>query len=109
MGDCNERGRLKMNHRTNSNRRKIQALLACLAVFALLFLATESTLEHHHKGSSDATCPVCHIAHHAPIKSATVIKAPVLVLVAHGVLCEVRTPELELIVSEHPSRAPPSA
>jgi hypothetical protein len=98
-----------MNSWAHSTPRKVQALLVCLAVFALLFLATESTLEHHHKGSSDATCPVCHIAHHAPIKSATVVKAPVLVLVAHGVLCEIRTPELELIVSEHPSRAPPSA
>src|ERR1700722_2344874 len=98
-----------MNQQAKPGHRKIQALLACLAVFALLFLATESTLEHHHKGSSDATCPVCHIAHHAPIKSAAVVKAPVLVLVAHGVLCEIRTPELELLASDHSTRAPPSA
>jgi hypothetical protein len=99
-----------MKQRANNSRyRRIQALFVGLAIFALLFMATESTLAHHHAGGSDAACPVCHIAHHAPIKSATVVKAPVLVLVAHGVLCEVRTPELELIVSEHPSRAPPSA
>jgi hypothetical protein len=98
-----------MNQRAKPGHRKIQGLLACLAVFALLFLATESTLAHHHAGSSDAACPVCHIAHHAPIKSAAVVKAPVLVLVPHGVLCEIRTPELELLVSEYPSRAPPSA
>jgi hypothetical protein len=93
----------------NPRDRKVQALLVCLAVFALLFLATESTLAHHHAGSSDAACPVCHIAHNAPIQTATVVKLPVLVLVAHGVPCEVRTPELELLVADHSSRAPPSA
>jgi hypothetical protein len=98
-----------MSPSTNSRHRKIQALSVWLAIFALLFMATESNLAHHHAGSSDAACPVCHIAHHAPIKSAAVVKAPVLVLVAHGVRCEIRTPELELLVSEHPSRAPPSA
>jgi hypothetical protein len=94
---------------TNPAHRKAQVLFVCLAIFALLFMATESNLAHHHAGSSDAACPVCHIAHNAPIKSAAVVKAPVLVLVAHGVLCEIGTPELELLVSEHPSRAPPSA
>jgi hypothetical protein len=93
----------------NPAHRKAQVLFVCLAVFALLFMATESTLAHHHAGGSDAACPVCHIAHHAPIKSATVAKAPVLVLVAHGVPCEIRTPELEPLVSDHSSRAPPSA
>jgi hypothetical protein len=93
----------------NPAHRKAQVLFVCLAVFALLFLATESTLAHHHAGGSDAACPVCHIAHHAPIKSAAVVKAPVLVLVSLGVRCEIRTPELELLVSKHPSRAPPSA
>lgn len=81
----------------------------CLAVLALLFITAASSLPHHHAGSSDAACTVCHIAHHAPIKTATVVKAPVLVLVAHGVRFEIRTPELELLVSDHSSRAPPSA
>jgi hypothetical protein len=93
----------------NPRDRKVQALLVCAAVFALLFLATESTLAHHHAGSSDAACPVCHIAHNAPIQTARVVKLPVLVPVAHGVPCEVRTPELELLVADHSSRAPPSA
>jgi hypothetical protein len=99
-----------MKQRANNSRyRRIQALFVSLAIFALLFMATESTLAHHHAGGSDAACPVCHIAHHAPIKSATVVKAPVLVLVAHGVLCEIRTPQLEPLVSDHSSRAPPAA
>jgi hypothetical protein len=98
-----------MNASANSRRRRTQALSVCLAIFALLFMATASNLAHHHAGSSDAACTVCHIAHHAPIKTAAVAKVPVLVLVAHGVRCEIRTPELELLVSEHPSRAPPSA
>ena len=51
------------------------ALLVCLAIFALLFMATESNLAHHHAGSSDAACPVCHIAHHAPIQVGYVVKA----------------------------------
>ena len=93
----------------NPRHRKIQAVLACLAVFALLFMATESTLAHHHAGGSDAACPVCHIAHNPPIQTATVVKLPVLVPVAHGVQCEARTPELELFVDDHSSRAPPSA
>jgi hypothetical protein len=93
----------------NPRHRKIQAVLACLAVFALLFMATESTLAHHHAGSSDAACPVCHIAHNAPIQTATVVKLPVLVPVAHGVQCEVLSPVLELFVADHSSRAPPSA
>jgi len=98
-----------MNQRPNSRQRKLQALIVCLAVFALLFMATESTLAHHHARGSDAACPVCHAAHQAPIKAAPVVKAPVLVPVAHGVLCEVRTPELELLAADHSSRAPPSA
>jgi hypothetical protein len=89
--------------------RKAQIVFACLAVFALLFMVTESTLTHHHAGSSDATCPVCHIAHHAPIQTATVVKLPVFMPVAHGVRCEVRTPVIELYVDDHSSRAPPSA
>jgi hypothetical protein len=54
----------------NPRHRKAEAVLACLAVFALLFMVTESSLDHHHAGSSDATCPVCHIAHNAPIQTA---------------------------------------
>jgi hypothetical protein len=84
-------------------------VFVCLAVFALLFMVTGSTLEHHHAGTSDATCPVCHIAHNAPIQTATVVKLPVLVPVARGVRCEVRAPELQLFVADHSSRAPPSA
>lgn len=98
-----------MNQRPNPRRRKLQALIVCVAVFALLFLATESTLAHHHAGSSDAACPVCHIAHNAPIQTAAIVKLPVLVPVAHGVQCEVRSPVLELFVADHSSRAPPSA
>jgi|SRR5271169_6771957 len=93
----------------NPRHRKAQVVLVCVAVFALLFMATESTLAHHHAGGSDAACPVCHAAHQAPIKTATVVKLPVLVPVAHGVRCEVRTPELELLAADHSSRAPPSA
>jgi len=93
----------------NPRQRKAQVLFVCLAVFALLFMATESTLAHHHAGSTDAACPVCHIAHNAPIQTATVVKLPVLVPVAHGVKCEVRTPVLETFVADHSSRAPPSA
>lgn len=96
-----------ITHSANSKRRNLLAV--CLAVFALLFLTTASTLEHHHAGTSDAACPVCHVAHHAPVKLGKVVKLPVLAAVAHGVRCEVRTPELECIVAEHSSRAPPSA
>lgn len=98
-----------ITHSPNSQRRNLQLLAVCLAVFALLFLTTASTLIHHHAGTSDAACPVCHVAHHAPIKIGTVTKAPVLVPVAYGVRCEIRTPELECIVADHSSRAPPSA
>ncbi len=93
----------------NSRPRTIQAVLACLAVFALLSMATESTLAHNHAGSSDAACPVCHVAHNAPIQTDTIVRLPVLVPVAHGVKCEVRTPVLEAFVADHSSRAPPSA
>ena len=97
----------QMNHWPNSRRRKLQTLMVCLAVFALLFMATESTLAHQHAGGSDAACPVCHAAHQAPIKAAQVVKVAVLVPVAHGVQCEVRAPELELLAADHSSRAPP--
>ncbi len=93
----------------NPRNRKAQALFICLAIFALLFMATESTLAHHHAGSSDAACPVCHIAHNAPIQSATVVTVPVLAPVAHGVPCEVRAPELEQFLDDNSSRAPPTA
>ncbi len=86
-----------MNQRPNSRQRKLQVLIVCLAVFALLFMATESTLAHHHAAA---------VAH---AKTATVVKLPSLIPVAHGVRCEVRTPELELLASDHSSRAPPSA
>ena len=98
-----------MNHWPSSRQRKLQAFMVCLAVFALLFMATESTLAHQHAGGSAAACPVCHAAHQAPIKAATAVKLPVLVPVAQGVRCEVRTPELELLAADHSSRAPPSA
>lgn len=93
----------------NPRHRKAQVLFVCLAVFALLFMATESTLAHHHAGNSDAACPVCHIAHNPPIQTDTIVRLPVLVPVAHGVRCEVRTPVLEAFVADHSSRAPPSA
>jgi len=98
-----------MSFWANPRHRKLQALFVCLAVFALLFMVTESSLDHHHAGSSDATCPVCHIAHNAPIQTAQVVKLPVLVPVARGVRCEVPISEIELFVGDHSSRAPPSA
>lgn len=92
----------------NSRQRRVQAILACLAVLTLLFMVTGASLDHHHAGSSDATCPVCHIAHNAPIQTATVVKLPVLVPVAYGVRCDVPITEIELFVGDHSSRAPPS-
>jgi len=98
-----------MSHKTNQRRRILQAAIVYLAIAALLFMVTASSLDHHHAGASDATCLVCHIAHHAPMQTAAVVKLPVLVPVAHGVRCEARTPELELLAADHSSRAPPSA
>jgi hypothetical protein len=98
-----------MSSWANPRHRKAQALFVCLAVFALLFMATESTLAHHHAGSTDAACPVCHIAHNPPIQTDTIVRLPVLVPVADGVRCEVPSTEIELFVGDHSSRAPPSA
>jgi hypothetical protein len=89
-------------------RRKRDLLVVCLALFALLFITTESSLAHQHESGSSAACPVCHIAHHTPIQAKVAVKLPVLTPVSWRVACEIRSPEREIFAADNPSRAPPA-
>ena len=93
---------------TPIRRRKRDVLVVCLALFALLFIATESSVAHQHESGSAAACPVCHIAHHTPIQAKIAAKLPVLHPISWRVAREVRGPELEIFAADNPSRAPPA-
>ena len=93
---------------TPTRKRKRDVLVVCVALFALLFIATESSLAHQHESGSSAACPVCHVAHQTPIQAKAAAKLPVLLPVSWRVPCKVDGPELEVFAADSPSRAPPA-
>jgi hypothetical protein len=80
--------------------------IALLAV--LLVSMTLSSVEHHHTGSSEATCQICHLNHQPIAEGPSVDRTPVLMQSG-------ATPDLpdirlapHIVVERIPARAPPA-
>ena len=99
-------GRLSMV----SKRQKAPYWAAPVVLLALLVLSmTIGSLWHHHAGSSEAACPICHLSHQSVEPPQTGDRTPALAVVEfytepHSV------PFVAAQVDERvPARAPPIA
>ena len=85
-------------------------LVVPVALLALLLVGmTLGSVWHHHTGSSESTCPICHLGHQPMDRPIAADQAPSLELVAP-------TPEPRdtgvapaPVVGPLPARAPPLA
>jgi hypothetical protein len=80
------------------------ALLALAAVAMML-----GSVGHHHAGSSDTSCQICHVSHQPIERPLATHRAPALALL--GRAPEVRDAGLAPILAAQrvPARAPPVA
>jgi len=80
------------------------ALLALAAVAMML-----GSVWHHHTGSSDTSCQICHVIHQPLDRPLATHRAPALALL--GPAPEVRDAGLAMILAARrvPARAPPVA
>jgi len=91
-------------------RKTIRCLIATAALAALLvFAATLGSVFHHHNGSTDTNCSICHLTHQPVERSLVVHRAPALAAV--GMHVEQQEPDFVSgpLVLRLPARAPPSA
>jgi hypothetical protein len=90
--------------------KPIRCLVVPVALLALLLVAmTLGSVWHHHDGSSDATCQICHLSHQPIERPLANDRAPVLALL--GTAQEPQDTGLAPtpIVPRVPARAPPIA
>jgi hypothetical protein len=92
-------------------RSSIRLWLVPVALLALLLvgMTTTSIVWHHHDGTTETQCPICHLSHQ-PIDTPTAANhAPTFALVAPA--AEIRDAELapSPAVLRIPARAPPTA
>jgi hypothetical protein len=94
----------------NSNRRFHWLRLAALtaALTAVLFIASGASLWHSDAPGSEATCPICHVAHMPALQAAPVGVFAALALVGWLVPTEARSGHAESFSLIPPARAPPA-
>jgi hypothetical protein len=90
--------------------RQIRLLIVPVALIALLLVCmTLGSVWHHHTGSSEATCQICHLNHQPLQQWPSVDRTPALTQSGP-------TPDLpdcrfapRAVVRQIPARAPPTA
>ena len=93
---------------TRSHSRYLLVPVALLAVL-LVGMTLGSVVWHHHTGSAESTCPICHLSHQPIDRPIAANHAPTFSLVAPA--AEIRdavlapSPALRRV----PARAPPTA
>jgi hypothetical protein len=90
--------------------RSIRYLAVPVALLALLLIGmTMGSVWHHHVGSSESSCPICHLSHQPIDRPLATNPAPALALVTPAP--ELRDAGLEPspVVPRLPARAPPIA
>jgi len=81
-----------------------------VALLALLLVAmTLGSVWHHHAGSSDATCPICHLNHQPIERPLAIDRTPALALVGPTDQPQDTGLAPSPIVPRVPARAPPIA
>ncbi|HXJ15683.1 MAG TPA: hypothetical protein VNM68_00625 [Candidatus Polarisedimenticolia bacterium] len=91
-------------------RKPIRYLVVPIGLLALLLVAmTVVNICHHHTGSSETTCQICHLSHQPIEPPLAEYRAPALALMG-------RTPESPdtglaptFVFRRLPARAPPTA
>jgi hypothetical protein len=87
--------------------RRLRVVVALVAI--VLVSMTLGTVLHHHSGSSEATCQICHLNHQPLAQAPTADRTPALAQSG-------ATPDLpdtrfapHVVVQRIPARAPPTA
>jgi len=93
-----------------NKRRKAWYLAAPVVLLALLvFSMTVGSFWHHHAGSSEAACPICHLSHQSADSPQTANRMPTLALIEFWV----EPPAIPFVAAsvdeQVPARAPPAA
>jgi len=91
-------------------RRKISTRLLIVPVALLALLLVGTTLGaawHHHTGSSDATCQICHVTHQPIERPLAADRTPAFAVL--GATPEPSDAEIAPtpVISRIPARAPP--
>ena len=92
------------------NRTSIRRVMVPVAVILVLVLGmTLCNVAHHHEGSSDTNCSICHLSHQPIVQP--LLNHCTTTLAQTGVSSELREPGFAPSPLEPrlPARAPPSA
>jgi hypothetical protein len=90
-------------------RRAIRYLVVPIALLALLLVVTLGGMWHHHAGSFDANCPICHLSHQPIERPLAAHRAPTLALLEHTPEAQETGPAPTVVFRRLPARAPPPA
>jgi hypothetical protein len=85
-------------------------LVVPVALLALLLVAmTLGSVWHHHTGSSEATCQICHLNHQPIERPLASDRTPVLALIGHAQELQDTGLAPSPVIPRVPARAPPIA
>jgi hypothetical protein len=87
---------------------KSKAFLLAAALAAMLFVASGASLWHVDAPGSEATCPICHLAHMPVLRGLPASTLAEPVLVAWIVPAETQAGHPALVSPDSPPRAPPA-
>src|ERR1700684_1249486 len=89
--------------------RRLRLAILTVTIASVLFVATGASLWHLDAPGSEATCPICHLAHMPALRglSAATLSEPVLV--SWIVLAETQVSHAAPVALDSPPRAPPTA
>ena len=88
--------------------RQVRYLILPVALLALLLVGmTTGSVWHHHTGSSESTCPICHLSHQPIDRPLATKEAPSFALVAPTSEPRVCGLAPNPVITRVPARAPP--
>jgi hypothetical protein len=91
-------------------RRPIRSLAVTVALVALLLAGvTLGSVWHHHAGSSDATCQICHLSHQPIDQPLEVHRAAAPAPMGSAPEAADEVLVSKLVCGRVPARAPPAA
>jgi hypothetical protein len=85
-----------------------KAVLLAAALAAMLFLASGASLWHVDAPGTEATCPICHLAHMPVLRGLVTGTLIEPVVVARIVLVEAQVVHAAPVALDSPPRAPPA-
>ncbi|HEY6904507.1 MAG TPA: hypothetical protein VI216_09380 [Candidatus Acidoferrales bacterium] len=88
--------------------KQVRYLILPIALLALLLVGmTTGSVWHHHTGSSESTCPICHLSHQPIDRPVPTDPAPAFALTAPTAEPKPLDLAPNPVISRVPARAPP--